>query len=74
MAIVTGVIGILVYQNKFQESLIAQSEYVVSDEGDEEGLTGEPLGERDSTDMNTVEAQPGPGPSSDHENTGEEPE
>ena len=27
MAIVMGVIGILVYQNKFQESLLAQSEH-----------------------------------------------
>lgn len=41
MAIVTGVIGILVYQNKFQESLFAQNEDPASSEelgGEEQGV------------------------------------
>ena len=53
MAIVMGVIGILVYQNKFQESLLAQSENPVSVE-ETDGVTanGNSPDEEASNDMN----------------------
>lgn len=41
MAIVTGVIGILVYQNKFQESLFAQTEDPASSEESSEGASSD---------------------------------
>ena len=66
MAIVMGVIGILVYQNKFQESLLAQSENPVSaEENDGVTVNGNSHEEEASTDIivseDAVAEEPPPG-------------
>ncbi|MBX2819663.1 MAG: signal peptidase II [Rhodothermaceae bacterium] len=60
MAIVMGVIGILVYQNKFQESLLAQSENPVSaEENDGVTVNGNPQ-EEDVSNDTVVSDEPPP--------------
>ena len=73
MAIVMGVVGILVYQNKFQESLLAQSENLVSaEEADGVGESGDTADEEPSADMLMHREVPYKGPSPDESTPQEE--